>query len=134
MELLSWFFIFIESTLQGKFFSCMVALPYLTYLINGELKKSIIGTVAIIFIFSLQNSNFLFLLIFFSLYFIFFYFILQHLSYKKENTLVFSTLQTAIVFLFFYKYVGKVGLGINFIGFSILNYLYIKRFKIQKRR
>lgn len=134
LELFSVFLIFIEASLQGKLFSLVVTLPYLAYLINGELKKSIVWAFAITFIFSLQNSYFIYLLIFFSIYFLMFYLILHHFSYKKENVLVFSALQTLILFLFFYRYTGKEGLIANFIGFCIFNYIYINRFKIQKRR
>ncbi|MGL5051375.1 MAG: hypothetical protein ACRC0K_00990 [Fusobacteriaceae bacterium] len=134
LGLISMFLIFIEATLQGKFFSLVVTLPYLAYLINGELKKSIIGLLGIIFVFSLQNSYFLYLVFFFVIYFSIFYSMLNHFSYKKENIIVFSIIQTFILFLFFHKYTDKIGLIFNFIGFCIFNYTYIKRLKVQKRR
>ena len=131
MYLTSLILIFIESTIGAIFLSFMITLPFLMFLINKNLKNSFKYSFLFAAIYSIQNSSFLYFLIFFLTYSLGGTLILHYLKYEKENLFFFTLFQIVMVILFFSNKINSIILcGI---GFTVLNYFYIKILKIKKK-
>lgn len=118
--------IFIESTLSVKILSMIITLPFLTMLSSKNYKIGIFFLLLVSQIHSLQSESFIrYFFIFTSLYVIS-YFVLTQLSYSRENILIFTCIQLAILALFFRDYLELSEYIFNGIGMVIFNYIFIK--------
>ena len=131
MYLTSLILIFIESTIGAMFLSFIITLPFLTSLINKNLKNGYKYSFLFAAIYSIQNNSFLYFLMFFLLYSLGVVFILHYLKYEKKNLFFFTLFQMIITVSFFFNKVNSIILcGIGFIA---LNYLYIKTLRPKKK-
>ena len=131
MYLTSLILIFIESTIGAMFLSFMITLPFLMFLINKNLKNGFKYSFLFAAIYSIQNNSFLYFFIFFLTYSLGGTLILHYLKYEKENLFFFTLFQIVMVILFFLNKINSIILcGI---GFTLLNYFYIKILKIKKK-
>lgn len=132
VHIISLLLVFIEITLEIKIISVVFVLPYLLYLCSEGKKRYLLNVIIIIFLYSLQNSNFyIILLSIFGIYTLYFI-LLSQLHYKKDNILIFMTVQAIILNLVYREYLSIFIYLYNFIGLYFVNYFYVDILKRKK--
>lgn len=132
VHIISLLLVFIEITLEIKIISAIFILPYLLYLCSEGKKRYLLNVIIIIFLYSLQNSNFyIILLSIFGIYTLYFI-LLSQLHYKKDNILIFVIVQAVILNLVYKEYLSVFIYLYNFIGLYFVNYFYIDILKRKK--
>lgn len=132
VHIISLLLVFIEITLEIKIISVIFILPYLLYLCSEGKKRYLLNVIIIIFLYSLQNSNFyIILLSIFGIYTLYFI-LLSQLHYKKDNILIFMIVQAVILNLVYREYLSVFTYLYNFIGLYFVNYFYVDILKRKK--
>lgn len=132
VHIISLLLVFIEITLEIKIISAIFILPYLLYLCSEGKKRYLLNVIIIIFLYSLQNSNFyIILLSIFGIYTLYFI-LLSQLHYKRDNILIFMIVQAIILNLVYKEYLSVFIYLYNFIGLYFVNYFYIDILKRKK--
>lgn len=124
--LISLILIFIESTMATKIFSLVVTFSFISFLSTKNYKIGLINILILSEIFSLQNHNFFKYFFTFGLIYLVFYLILTQFLYSTENIIIFTVIQTVILFIFFRENIGWIGTSFNAVGLLISNYIFIK--------
>lgn len=132
VHIISLLLVFIEITLEIKIISVIFILPYLLYLCSEGKKRYLLNVIIIIFLYSLQNSNFyIILLSIFGIYTLYFI-LLSQLHYKRDNILIFMIVQAVILNLVYREYLSIFTYLYNFIGLYFVNYFYVDILKRKK--
>lgn len=132
VHIISLLLVFIEITLEIKIISVIFILPYLLYLCSEGKKRYLLNVIIIIFLYSLQNSNFyIILLSIFGIYTLYFI-LLSQLHYKRDNILIFMIVQAVILNLVYREYLSVFTYLYNFIGLYFVNYFYVDILKRKK--
>ena len=132
VHIISLLLVFVEITLEIKIISVIFILPYLLYLCSEGKKRYLLNVIIIIFLYSLQNSNFyIILLSIFGIYTLYFI-LLSQLHYKRDNILIFMIVQAVILNLVYREYLSVFIYLYNFIGLYFVNYFYIDILKRKK--
>lgn len=132
VHIISLLLVFVEITLEIKIISVIFILPYLLYLCSEGKKRYLLNVIIIIFLYSLQNSNFyIILLSIFGIYTLYFI-LLSQLHYKRDNILIFMIVQAVILNLVYREYLSVFTYLYNFIGLYFVNYFYVDILKRKK--
>lgn len=132
VHIISLLLVFVEITLEIKIISVIFILPYLLYLCSEGKKRYLLNVIIIIFLYSLQNSNFyIILLSIFGIYTLYFI-LLSQLHYKRDNILIFMIVQAVILNLVYREYLSIFTYLYNFIGLYFVNYFYVDILKRKK--
>ena len=130
--ILSFLGIIIENSLPITGSVFIVTIPFFTYLVNLKRIRSVSCIFLMTVIMSMQTHNFVEQFVIMAVFYYLFNFIFINFVYNKENILSISLLQLGLYFVLTYKNYDKFYIGLNFIGFIIINYFYIRYMRKKK--
>lgn len=121
--------VFIEISLGAKIISGIFVLPYLLYLIERGERWVLTPISLIILIHSLQNERLSLVITGVIVISLIYFLLLNYMEYNREGIIVFSIIQSFILFVIYKNDLSFFNIMYNFIGLNLINYFYIVQLK-----
>jgi hypothetical protein len=118
---------FVEASLPLNNSLMIISLPLFSYMLNLKKAYSIVGSVLLCIILSLQTSNFVRICLTLSIGYFIFEFLYKNIGYNRKSIFAMSIIQLGLYSFMNYKTLNIFWIIGNFVGFLIINFFFTKR-------